>query len=113
MGVIGYVDASAKINVSNGEEASIVDLFSPEMLFKEFTVGVDEVYFDSTKMRVHVDKFGSFETTPAVNRFKKVGALTGKVNLASLLKSEDLERKLKASKDVGEGEKLRVSCETL
>jgi hypothetical protein len=105
MAKIGSVELTASMDVKKGEETSIESIFYEERK-KEFEV-LQDVTCDKTKLKVSISKIGTFEAT--ADTTKKKGE---KTSCWSLLKYSDLSKKLKASKDIKKGDKLKVSFKT-
>jgi len=107
MAKLASIELNADQDVAKGKKTGIIPLFSYTEGWKNFEL-LENVQTDKTRIKVTIAKVGSFHTK--ANAEKKKGEQT---NLWSLLKRQDLTKKIVATDDIKKSDKLTVSLETL
>lgn len=107
MPLLGKVELKANKDVKAGDETTLSELFTFDERRKELTLEAD-VERDKTKLKVTVEKLGSFETTADTTRKKGE-----KTNLWMLLKVADFTKKIKSAQEIKKGDALSITVETV
>jgi len=105
MPIVGKLELKSDVDVSAGAETSLSKLFSFAEQRKEFSVDAD-VTLGKTKLKLAIAKLGSLEATADLT--KKKGE---KTSLWMLMKSSDLNKKVKVSEAIKKGDVLAITVE--
>ena len=107
MATVGKIDLKADRDASAAVEISVSELFSYAERTKKVTLDTD-VTRDQTKLKVTIAKLGTLDIIADTTEKKD-----GQASLFTLMKRDDLWKKIKASKAIKKEDTLTVNIETV